>query len=184
MLEETAARLLPMLKSLPAAMLPLLARPHGRPPVGDTPEEVLASPRRRAIFRLTEKEPGITSLAIQQRLDIGAGVFFHHLHKLISSGLVTKQYGGNATYLYPSETAPPLEPPALAHATANDVARIVLAKPGISSRELSEALERPLRTIGFHLKKLVDAGYVEQQKGGNAPTYQPTAKLREELSRN
>lgn len=158
-------------------------RGPGRPPLEDDPETILLSERRRDIFRLIQKQPGISVLEVERRLQVGAGTFYHHLDRLVRAGLVEACKGVNITRLYPADKAPPPDAPALAHETAKEVARTILHKPGLSSLEIAEHMGRPQRTVVFHLRALFEAGYVEQDKTHKAPAYHPTKRLREELSR-
>lgn len=183
MLEGIFSHLSPILKGLPFAVLPLANRGPGRPPLDDDPETVLLSERRREIFDLIQREPGISSLQVQRALDVGAGVYYHHLDRLVRAGLVEKRKAGSVSHLYPTDKAPPPDAPALAHETAKEVASMVLEKPGLSSTELAEALGRPQRTVLFHLRNLFEKGYVRHQRGWGSPKYHPTTKLRKALLR-
>lgn len=177
MLEETPLRLVSLLKGL-AMVLPLVTRGPGRPPVPtDDPAALLLSERRRRIVQLVEEKPGISVLEAEQALDMGAGVFYHHLDKLLTSGILTKRKVGNTAHLYPSGKAP-TDPPALASETGRQVAQVVLESPGLTSREIAERLDRPVTTVRGHVKRLLEAGYFEQEQTLTAPTYFPTEKLR------
>lgn len=183
MFDDAAARLLPVLKALPGAFLPLLARGPGRPPIPDEPQAALLHPRRRDIFRLIQQEPGLSLSDIQRRLDIPAGAFYLHVEKLIACGLIEKRLSGTVARVYPAGNAPPPDAPALATETAKLVAGLILESPGLSSREIAEELNAPRRTVQVHLRNLLEAEFISQDKTGAPPVYVPTAKLRDELSR-
>lgn len=184
MLDDAAARLLPVLKALPGVFLPLLARGPGRPPIPDEPQAALLHPRRRDIFRLIQQEPGLSLSDIQRRLDIPAGAFYNHMEKLIACGLVEKRIAGTIARVYPAGDAPPPDAPALATDTAKLVAGLILDAPGLSSLQIAERLNASRRTVQVHLRNLLESGYIHQDKSGHPPVYVPTAKLRDEISRN
>lgn len=165
-----------------SATLPLLTRGPGRPPIPDEPEAVLLQKRRRAIFKLVHKEPGITIGELRKRLNIPSGVFHDHMEKLMAAGLVEKQEAGGWTRLFPSGKVPPPDAPALTNLTAKEIARVILAKPGLDSEQIGEKTGKSQRTAQHYLRPLREAGYVEQGPGEGAPRYYPTAKLRRELS--
>jgi predicted transcriptional regulator len=172
----------PSLLAGASATLPLLTRGPGRPPIPDEPEAVLLQKRRRAIFRLVQKEPGITIGELRKRLNIPSGVFHDHMVKLMNAGLVEKQEAGGWTRLFPSGKVPPPDAPALANLTAKEIARVVLAKPGLDSEQIGAEAGKSQRTAQLYLRDLREAGYVAQTAGEGAPLYQPTAKLKRELA--
>lgn len=181
MLDEASVWCALVLKGTCAA-LPLMTRPPGRPPLPtDDPDALLLSERRRAIVELVQKQPGISLLEVQEALNIGAGVFFHHLDKLVAVGLVERRKIANTTHLYPGGAAPPADAPALAQDLSKEIARLVLDSPGLSSREMAQRLARPVTTVRGHLRRLLDADFIKQEQTWSAPIYHPTPKLRKAL---
>jgi DNA-binding transcriptional ArsR family regulator len=179
---DDAARLLALLKALPAALVALLTRGPGRPPIPDEPEAVLLHPRRRAIYRLVGREPGLSVGDVQRRLKILSGAFHNHMERLVAAGLVERRDTGTNTRLYLTDAAPPPDAPTLGNDTAKAIARVVLEKPGLDSEQIGEEAGKSQRTAQVYLRTLREAGYVELSPGEGPPLYYPTAKLRKDLT--
>lgn len=181
MIEDTA-RILTVLK-LAVGVLPLLAREEAAPPPSDDDAAVvlLLSERRRRLVQLVQEEPGITILQAEYRLRMGAGVFFHHLGKLIAAGFIEKQKLGKEVHLYPGGRAPPADRTPLANEVARELARAIIATPGLSSEQLAERTGRNIGVARAHLRNLLDARLIIQEKRGRTPIYRPTPAVIDEM---
>lgn len=187
MLDETGSlgKLVGACKTLvPVALLPLVTRNPGRPPLEDTPEAALKSEVRQQILSVVERVPGIPVSELQKELGgIGAGVFYHHLGKLKASGLIETRDTISNTRVFLAGRAPPVEESILLSATTRWVASCILKKPGRSSAEVAKEMGFAQRVVRRHLKRLTEEGFITIRRKGLRVTYAATAKLQRTLSR-
>ena len=177
LVDDTALRLLALLKALPG-VLPLLARR----PMPDDPDVALLHPKREEINRLVTNEPGLSITEISDAVNISYSETHRHVEKLVACGLLEKRLGSPAR-VYPVGKAPS-SAPALSTDSAQAIARLLVEKSGLSSEEIAEATGSARTTVVLRLRELQDAKLVKMEKTGSAPLYHATAKLRKELSRN
>lgn len=140
------------------AAIPLAVRLRG-------PREepnVLESPLRQQIVRIVHEQPGIPLGVLLQRVPVGWGTLYHHIHKLSSAGLIQARTAGRRRLLYP----PGEDPLAAAGdsiirgATARRIAKAILDAPDSSIPQLAERLGESHRVVYYHVKRLLEAGLV------------------------
>lgn len=166
-------------KVLPA-LLPLLARnAGGRPPLDNDPESVLEAPRRRAMYAAIQARPGISVGELSREVNVTGGTFLLHLRRLVAAGLVETREAGRNTFAYPVGSAPKQDAILALEAPAR-IARLLVEEGPLASEEIGEALDMPVRTVRYNLRRLIAAGYVIS-KGGAPPAYAATPSLRNAL---
>ncbi|MEA3200067.1 MAG: hypothetical protein QOE90_1495 [Thermoplasmata archaeon] len=171
-------RFLLVCKAIPV-VFPLLSHaPGGRPPLGNDPDKILESPRRRFILAAIKAEPGISLGELGRRVEIVGGALREHVKRLVEADLVETRIVGRRTQLYPTGAAPPnqgvLELPA-----RRRMAELIAEAPRTSA-ELADAVGIVERTVREHMRLLIDAGYV-QVEPGLRPKYSATPSLRKAL---
>ncbi|MHB8604562.1 MAG: winged helix-turn-helix transcriptional regulator [Thermoplasmatota archaeon] len=141
-------------------------------------DELLNDTNRSRIFELIKGEPGISTKDIADRLDLAWGTVTHHLGKLEKSRLVvSKKYGKYRRYFVngaseQKDTVAVLK----IHRTA-DVAEIIRTHPGITQKEVGEALGVSSSTILWHVRRLEQTALIQKVRAGKAVKYFPSADL-------
>lgn len=176
-MDEFALRVVLVLKSLPPALLPLLARK----PMPNDPDVVRLHPMRDQIIKLVRGNPGMSIAEIRDAIGLSYSETHRHVEKLEAADLVRR--GGTPPGVYPADHTPE-EWSVLQTPTGREVAKLLVEQPGLSSGEIEETIGASRSTVALRLAELVSADYVTTTKVGRTPTYHPTEKLRKELSRN
>lgn len=155
----------------------------GRPPLDtNDPTAVLLSERRAKLLSYIRERPGISVTELRVLSDLGGGVFYHHLSKLEAANLIVIRYEhGNETraHAYPVEEAPLPDPDAQTKGTETTfrVANHIVESGTQTAGDLSDGMGIPLRTVQYHLKKLVDLGLLKVRDEYHPPRYEATKKL-------
>lgn len=166
-----------------ATLVPLVTRPPGRPPLENTPEELLKSAERRRILDAIETAPGIHMRLLKSVLEMGGGEFDRNIDRLIAAGLIEKHRIANHTRLYPAGQVPPpgLEP--LESGMVRRVARSVLDRPGITAADVAAVMGVSPSHARRWLRELADAKLARTARKGLQLTYLPTSRLEEAMKR-
>lgn len=139
--------------------------------------------RRRAVFELVARTPGLNKRQVGQRLGIPRSSAAHHLERLEAYDLVVLLDGDREgevlcfhpehVHLWKDERTRVL----YGQAPVRYVAIYVHENPGTTTQDLAEALERAPRTIRDHLTVLLDRGLVERHRFHRRVEYHPTEVL-------
>ena len=149
----------------------------GRPPV-ETPEEALKSERRRAIYALVRRRPGISISALREELDMAPSPVEQHVGILERVGLIERRRAGRFVRLYAAGSAPEEDDPALTPGSARRVALLILKKP-LSAAEVAEALSLGIATTRPILRELERTGLIASEREDRPYRYVPTERLKE-----
>lgn len=130
---------------------------------------LLDHPARQTIHDTVRADPGIRFAALAQHTGLANGTLRHHLHMLMDAGLITRrETNGFTCYFAPRDATP--ENAAKAGALQSDGARTVLdfiqGHPGTTARRTAEATGLAVGTVGYHIKKLRDAGLIDSARDG------------------
>lgn len=129
---------------------------------------------RRDIYRLIEDKPGLHVRAIQKALDLPYGTTTYHLNYLEKAGLVTPKMDGGFKRYYASHKVSRRDKEILTLLRQKVPRRIcthLLLDPGMTHQELLEEFEISASTLSYHMKKLVEADVVRQEKEGRHSHY-------------
>lgn len=131
-------------------------------------DDALGHPRRDALYRLVQAEPGISYAQARSRLDCGAGTFDYHLRVLVRHRLlaVSNEPGRVGLYL-PGARPAPVAPP------AERLLALVKAEPGLGRAELARRLGLHEDTVGYHATWLQRRGRLEKREDGRSLRYFP-----------
>lgn len=111
---------------------------------------------------------------IGRDLDIPMGTLEYHLHYLVKADLLTTRQDARYTRYFPTGELSRQEKDVLAvlrQKVPRQIAAHLLLEPGASHGQLLTRFTLSASTLSFHLKKLVNAGIVEQQKSGRENLY-------------
>ncbi|HWG89307.1 MAG TPA: winged helix-turn-helix transcriptional regulator [Candidatus Thermoplasmatota archaeon] len=142
-------------------------------------DELLDDANRRAIYDLIKAEPGIATKEMAERLDLAWGTVTHHLSKLERRRfVVSKKYGKYRRYFVNGGTVAPEQKDRVAIlkvARTADVAEFIRTHPGMSQKEVGEALGVSSSTVLWHVKRLLEVQAINRVRDGKEVRYFPTA---------
>jgi DNA-binding transcriptional ArsR family regulator len=138
-------------------------------------DDVLGLKKRRRIYELVRREPGLHLRELDRRLDISLSTLRHHLRYLKDHGVVTVERDDRYKRYFPSEDLSSWDKDVFSILRREKPRRILLEllRHGGESgyAELRDALEYPSSTLGLYLKDLVEAGLVEREPEGRSSRY-------------
>ncbi|MGQ0537252.1 MAG: winged helix-turn-helix transcriptional regulator [Methanobacteriota archaeon] len=141
------------------------------------PEELLTDETRRGLYEAIKTNPGLSVKDLSERLGLGWGTALHHLNKLERRHLVvSKRFGKYKRYFMNGgafDEHEKLAVAALKTPGTADVARVVLAVPGLSQKEVAAELGVAPSTVLWHMKRLSTAGVVDAVRDGKTVRYYP-----------
>lgn len=140
---------------------------------------VLEQGTRRLISDAIGGSPGINLSELRETTGLGWGTLQHHLRVLEAAGLIRRILLGRDAYLYPSrmEAHNQYQNAVLRNASAQRIARALLAQPGRIQKEICEELNMTRKVFLAHIRLLEAAGLVEIRRGPLRKNYRPTAAL-------
>jgi DNA-binding transcriptional ArsR family regulator len=148
---------------------PLAARALGAFYARIPPSEVLGHEVRRRLFELVQREPGLSLSDLSGRSGLSWGNTVHHLAVLKRSGLVVSmRHGRYRRWFVAGGTEQERRPQvaALRNVVTARIARLVLDRPGLSQKQLADALGMTPQATHWHLARLAQAGLVERVRDG------------------
>lgn len=166
-----------------ALVLPLTAKGPGRPPIKDTPEDLLKSEERRRLVEAVHKAPGAHLAHFQELLEMGGGEFGRNVQRLINAGLIEKHRIARHVRLYPPGAAPPREFAPLESEALRLAARAVVERSNATAAEVAEDLGLSVVHVRSLLAQLARAKFASVKREGLMKWYSATPLLREGLKR-
>lgn len=135
--------------------------------------EKLELETRRSIYDCIKEFPGIHLREIQRKLEMPMGLLEYHLLFLERNRLVSFEKEDRYKRFYPSKSG--IKNKAILSLLRQDIPRkiIILLLEGETARhgDLLGHLEISPSTLSFHLKKMVKAKVVHQEKKGRTRSY-------------
>jgi predicted transcriptional regulator len=138
--------------------------------------EVLDNKTRLAIHGLVVENPGMHYNEIIREFDLTNGVAAYHLDVLEREGFVRSIRDGTLRRFYSSSTKVPGDHKATPDQTRERILEMVTANPGINQKSIVDELGIGRTLVGYHLKTLIDEGYIEAHKQGRFTVYSRTRK--------
>jgi DNA-binding MarR family transcriptional regulator len=138
--------------------------------------EVLDNKTRLAIHGLVVENPGMHYNEIIREFDLTNGVAAYHLDVLEREGFVRSVRDGTLRRFYSSSTKVPGGHKATPDQTREQILEMIIANPGINQKSIVDELGIGRTLVGYHLKTLIDEGYIEAHKQGRFTVYSRTRK--------
>jgi len=136
-------------------------------------EIILENSRRKKIYRLIKKNPGLHFREIHRRLKIPSSSLEHHLNYMIRNKVVyDRKDGGYVRYF-----CEPLSKEyqkiisALRHKKLREIVTILIEKEDVKYQELKDFLNLSSSTLSYYLKYLVDNKIITRKKIGYENIY-------------
>lgn len=131
-------------------------------------------------------QPGLQLSEAARLLVIGHGTLRWHVGRLEKQRRLRVSRGqGRTVLLYPAGTPQEdaLTDSILARSTPRRIAAFIHAHPGVSSRELGDALELEASLTYYHLRRLISAGLLLADHAPSLSSLRPTERLGRGLQR-
>lgn len=142
---------------------------------------------RKGIFDAVCSQPGMGVHAVAALAGVSYSTACYHLERLVSAGMLVMTPDGNKLRYYQNggaftETERKILP-LLKNVECARVLEEIVAKPGTYRAELAERLGVTPTTINWHLRRLREAGLVEEtRRGRNAFLFARMDALRDALA--
>ncbi|HUR69281.1 MAG TPA: transcriptional regulator [Candidatus Thermoplasmatota archaeon] len=138
------------------------------------PDDPLELETRRRIYQHVQKFPGAHMREIGRDLAIPMGTLEYHLHYLVKSDLLVIRQDPRYTRYFAEGELSRRDKDVLAvlrQKVPRQIAAHLLLEPGSSHGTILTKFELAPSTLSFHIKKLVGAGIVSQEKVGRENLY-------------
>lgn len=142
--------------------------------------DILDNDVRSHIYDIIRQNPGISARAVHRESAQSWGTVVYHLRQLERHHLVVSRALGRTRNYYENHgkyKGMEVQLACLQSDRALALARAILAQPGITQEQLAVATGFPQPTTSYYVRKLKQAGLVEEQRDGRYAKYQPHADL-------
>jgi DNA-binding transcriptional ArsR family regulator len=148
------------------------------------PHATLENDTRKAIFEAVCETPGLGVHVISERARVSYSTATYHLERLVAAGMIVMTPDGNKLCYYKNGGAfTESERKILPLVKNEEAARLleaILDTPGTYRAALAERLGVTATTINWHLRRLREAGLIDEtRQGRNAYLYVRSAAARE-----
>ncbi len=142
-------------------------------------DDLLKQPVRKRLMGLIRRNPGIHASEICRETGEAWGTVQYHLSLLQSNDMVMSMEAGRTRRFFPPDASTErLELVSmLEQGRRGEIARFILANPGMRQIDVCKAIEVSRKTFRSSLHGLLDAGLVDEQKGLQSNRYFPGAGL-------
>jgi len=137
-------------------------------------EDYLALETRKRIYDLISSSPGLHKREIARELSMSLSTIDYHLHYMERKGILTARQDGKYKRYFVSEKTEAMDKrimPLLRQETPRRIVLFLLQHPQAIHKEICEAVKKAPSTISFHIKKLIDAGIVDEISLGREKAY-------------
>lgn len=127
-------------------------------------ERILAAPRRKEVYDLVQRLPGIHARRIQREMGVSMSTVQHHLRVLSSMQLLTCHVAGTRKAYFVNGHMNRSDQHWVSHLRSRSARRIVLnllQHPGQGLADLVARVPLARSTILYHLNRLERAGLIE-----------------------
>lgn len=134
------------------------------------PNAALQNETRKVIFESVCVEPGLGVHAIAQKAAVSYSTATYHLERLVAAGMIVMTPDGNKLCYYKNggafTEAERKILPLVKNEEASRLLEAILDSPGTYRAELASRLGVTATTINWHLRRLREAGLVDETRQG------------------
>lgn len=136
-------------------------------------EDYLALETRKKIYELIASSPGLHKREIARELKMSLSTIDYHLHYMEKKSIVVAKFDGKYKRYFIAEAKPEDKRilPLLRQETPRKIIIFLLQNPRAIHKEICKSVKKAPSTISFHLKKLVEAGIIEEISLGKEKAY-------------
>lgn len=134
---------------------------------------VLENSRRKKIYNLIRKNPGIHLRGIQRRLRMPLSSLEHHIEYMIRKKVIHKEKEGRYTRYFVGHLTKEESKiiSALRHEKLREIVSIALEQKEVKSQDFIYLLNIPSSTLSYYLNYLVEHSILRRQKIGYENVY-------------
>jgi len=137
-------------------------------------EDHLALETRRKIYELIASSPGLHKREISRKLNISLSTVDYHLHYMEKRNIVVAREDRRYRRYFIAEKTMPEDSriiSLLRQETPRKILIFLLENPKAIHREICENIGKAPSTVSFHIRKLVEAGILEEISLGKEKGY-------------
>lgn len=145
-------------------------------------DEILANEGREILITLVESNPGIGLMELSEMSGLGWGTTVYHMTRLQQAGLVASMKNGQNRHFFKNGHPAARSKKAVAvlkNETAGQVARFVMATPGVTQAEIGRRLAIGAPTVTKYVKRLESEGLLSTVQDGRTKLVHGTPELTE-----
>lgn len=145
-----------------------------------TRRKVLDQATRQQVHDKVMEDPGCTTRTVASALQISWSTAAYHLRVLRHMGLITAKRQGRHDHHFVtggSSQSQQRVQAALQNPTTRRIAQLITQHPGLIQKDVCEALGIAPSTASDHLKRLRDAGAVQEERQWRTRAYHPAPVL-------
>lgn len=142
--------------------------------------DILDNDVRNRIYDIIRDNPGISAREVHRRSEQSWGTVVYHLRQLERHHLVVSRALGRTRNYYENHgkyRGMEVQLACLQSERALTLARAIVGRPGITQEQLAEVSGFPQPTTSYYVRKLKQAGLVEEQREGRYVKYVPHLDL-------
>ena len=142
--------------------------------------DILDNDVRSRIYDIIRDNPGISAREVHRRSEQSWGTVVYHLRQLERHHLVVSRSLGRTRNYYENHgkyRGMEVQLACLQSERARVLARAIVAQPAITQEQLAAASGYPQPTTSYYVRKLKQAGLIEEQREGRYVRYVPHADL-------
>lgn len=139
-------------------------------------EDYLALETRKKIYELISSSPGLHKREIARELNMSLSTVDYHLHYMEKKRLLSVKHDGKYKRYFVADTAQTAAEdkrimPLLRQETPRRIILFLLQHPESIHKDVCHHVKKAPSTVSFHIKKLVEAGIVEEISRGKEKAY-------------
>jgi len=134
-------------------------------------DEVLSHDIREQVYHYVRDNPGEHYRSIKKNLSLKNGTLMHHLHTLENKELIVSKKDGPYRRFFPPGSREKRK--IYLTGLRQRLYMYIQDNPGLSQKEISQALEQKPPTVNYHIQILADMGLVEIKKNGRGTRCYP-----------
>ncbi len=153
------------------------------------PESALDHPRRKLIYDLVQRQPGLNWNQMQRATGLSVGAVLFHLEKLEGAGAILRRESTseNEVLFFTQDNVDLWRDPSTRVLFGNDstrkVARALAEDPGCSIQDIADEVGIHYVTVRYHLNKLKEYKLLIEETEGRSKRYHPVDRMTEWLER-
>lgn len=137
-------------------------------------EDYLALETRKKIYDLIANSPGLHKRQIARQLNMSLSTIDYHLHYMEKRAIITSKQDGKYKRYFIAEKVSPVDKRILSilrQETPRKIVIFLIENPRAIHKEICQHIKKAPSTISFHLKKLIEAGIIEEISLGKEKAY-------------
>jgi predicted transcriptional regulator len=136
-------------------------------------ETILENQRRKEIYDFLISNPGFHMRELQRRLDFPLTSLEYHLDYMVRKNVLRRERDGRFTRFYARLLDEKDEEvlSILRQRKLREIIMLIIAKDGITFRDMQDITKLPTSTLSYYIKQLADQGLISKERIGHEILY-------------